>query len=172
MFLGELVFQAPLKTPAWEAILNADNKKFHLFWILLMSLSTWLVRWLTTMKLSISTGSRASRERTGEERQSHEYCVSFRLLLACLPAISSKGVYALTELWVLSTFARLGTVSEMAGRYGQQFFLREDCNVYSFVTVGTKTVHPPQLTEDPDYGGLPFGRLALIQLSKLYDSCP
>ena len=45
------------------------------------------------------------------------------------------------------------------------FFFREDYNVYSFVAVGTKTVHPPQLTEDPDYGGLPFGRLALIQLS-------
>ena len=88
-----------------------------------MSLSTWLVRWLTTRKLSISTGSRASRESTREERQSHEYCVSFRLLLACLPAISSKGVYALTALWVLLTFARLGTVSEMAGRYGQRFFL-------------------------------------------------
>ena len=88
-----------------------------------MSLSLWLVKWLKTMKLSISSGSKASRERTREERQSHEYCVSFRLLLACLPAISSKGVYALTELWVLSTFARLGTVSEMAGRYGQQFFL-------------------------------------------------
>ena len=104
-------------------MLNADNKKFHLFWILLMSLSTWLVKWLISRKLSISSGSKASRERTLEERQSHEYCVSFRLLLACLPAISSKGVYALTALWVLSTFARLGTVSEMAGRYGQQFFL-------------------------------------------------
>ena len=104
-------------------MLNADNKKFHLFWILLMSLSTWLVKWLISRKLSISSGSKASRERTLEERQSHEYCVSFRLLLACLPAISSKGVYALTALWVLSTLARLGTVSEMAGRYGQQFFL-------------------------------------------------
>ena len=88
-----------------------------------MSLSLWLVRWVTTMKLSISSGSKASRERTREERQSHEYCVSFRLLLACLPVISSKGVYALTALWVLLTFARLGTVSEMAGRYGQRFSL-------------------------------------------------
>ena len=105
------------------SILNADNKKFHLFWILLTSLSLWLVKWLTTMKLSISSGSKASRERTGEERQSYEYCVSFRLLLACLPAISSKGVYALTALWVLLTFARLGTVSEMARRWGQRFFL-------------------------------------------------
>ena len=107
------------------------------------------------MKLSISSGSKASRERTREERQSHEYCVSFRLLLACLPAISSKGVYALTALWVLLIFARLGTtlgtVSEMAGRYGQRFFLPRDYNVYSFVAVGTKTVHPPQLMEDPDY---------------------
>ena len=75
------------------------------------------------MKLSISSGSKASRERTREERQSHEYCVSFRLLLACLPVISSKGVYALTALWVLLTFAKLRTVSEMAGRYGQRFFL-------------------------------------------------
>ena len=116
-----------------------------------MSLSLWLVRWLTTMKLSISSGSKASRDRTREERQSHEYCVSFRLLLACLPVISSKGVYALTALWVLLTFARLGTVSEMAGRYGQRFFLPRDYNVYSFVAVGTKTVHPPQLIEDPDY---------------------
>ena len=69
--LGELVFRASLKTPAWEAMLSADNKKFHLFWLLLMSLSTWLVKWLTTRKLSISSGSKASRERTSEERQSH-----------------------------------------------------------------------------------------------------
>ena len=37
------------------------------------------------------------------------------------------------------------------GDMANGFFFREDYNVYSFVAVGTKTVHPPQLIEDPDY---------------------
>ena len=45
--------------------------------------------------------------------------------------------------------------------------IREDYNGYSFLDVGTKTVHPPQLVEEPDCrfvrGWIPFGRHALIR---------